>query len=79
MENYNNMTLLTIRARKAELQKDIDKSSDAIKQQWKNLFHSKQLPAYSPTQRFLSIASSSAGIIDGALFGWKIYRKFKRK
>lgn len=25
-----------------------------------------------------SLLSSSVGIIDGALFAWKIYRKFKR-
>ena len=25
-----------------------------------------------------SVLSSSVGIIDGALFAWKIYRKFKR-
>lgn len=79
MENDGYTSLLAIRARKAELQKDIDKRGDAIRVKWNNIFHTKEVPSYSPTKRFLSIASSSAGIIDGALFGWKIYRKFKRK
>lgn len=75
-QQYN--SLLEIRARKAELKSQIDVSGEEIRGIWNGMFHQPSLSTLSPTQRFLSIVSSSAGIIDGALFGWKLYRKFKK-
>ena len=73
-------SLLAIRARKAQLNKDIQRSEQEIKATWNSIFHPKKDPVpNTPTQRFLSLASSSVGLIDGALLGWKLYKKFIQK
>ena len=73
-------SLLAIRARKMQLNKEIQRSEQEIKTTWNTLFHPKKDPVpNTPTQRFLSLASSSVGLIDGALLGWKLYKKFIQK
>ena len=73
-------SLLAIRARKMQLNKEIHRSEQEIKTTWNTLFHPKKDPTpNTPTQRFLSLASSSVGLIDGALLGWKLYKKFIQK
>ena len=73
-------SLLAIRARKMQLNKEIQRSEQEIKTTWNTLFHPKKNPTpNTPTQRFLSLASSSVGLIDGALLGWKLYKKFIHK
>ena len=73
-------SLLAIHARKMQLNKEIQRSEQEIKTTWNTLFHPKKDPTpNTPTQRFLSLASSSVGLIDGALLGWKLYKKFIQK
>ena len=73
-------SLLAIRARKMQLNKEIQRSEQEIKATWNSIFHPKKDPTpNTPTQRFLSLASSSVGLIDGALLGWKLYKKFIQK
>ena len=73
-------SLLAIRARKMQLNKEIQRSEQKIKTTWDSIFHPKKDPIpNTPTQRFLSLASSSVGLIDGALLGWKLYKKFIQK
>ena len=73
-------SLLAIHARKIQLNKEIQRSEQEIKTTWDSIFHPKKDPVpNSPTQRFLSLASSSVGLIDGALLGWKLYKKFIQK
>lgn len=73
-------SLLAIRARKAQLRKQIATSEEEIRTTWNSIFHKKKAPTpKTPTQRLLSMASSSMGIIDGALLGWKLYKRFSRK
>ena len=73
-------SLLAIHARKMQLNKEIQRSEQEIKTTWDSIFHPKKDPVpNSPTQRFLSLASSSVGLIDGALLGWKLYKKFIQK
>lgn len=73
-------SLLAIRARKMQLNKEIQRSEQEIKTTWDSIFHPKKDPVpNTPTQRFLSLASSSVGLIDGALLGWKLYKRFIQK
>ena len=73
-------SLLAIRARKMQLNKDIQHSEQEIKATWNSIFHPKKAPTpKTPTQRFVALASSSMGLIDGALLGWKLYKKFIQK
>lgn len=76
-QQYN--SLLAIEQKKQELQKQIIESEKAIGIKWNNLFHKKEPVPTSPTQKFISMASNGAGIIDGLILGWKLYNKFKKK
>jgi hypothetical protein len=50
-------SLLAIRARKMQLNKEIQRSEQEIKTTWNTLFHPKKDPTpNTPTQRFLSLA-----------------------
>lgn len=69
-------------ATKETCSKDIQDKEKRISLLWDELFHPKEEQATlipSPTQRAMKIMSSSANIIDGAILGWKLYRKFKKK
>ena len=73
-------SLLAIHARKMQLNKEIQRSEQKIETTWDSIFHPKADPVpNTPAQRFLSLASSSVGLIDGALLGWKLYKKFIHK
>ena len=79
-EPLKHQSLLAIRARKAQLSKDIQHSEQEIKATWNSIFHPKKLPTpKTPAQRLVALASSSVGLIDGALLGWKLYKKFIQK
>lgn len=76
-QQYN--SLLALRARKMELQKQLEDQEQNISSLWHDLFHNEesQLPK-TPTQRIMSLASTGMGVIDGAILGWKLYKKFKK-
>ena len=51
-------SLLAIRARKAQLNKDIQRSEQEIKATWNSIFHPKKAPTpKTPTQRLVALAS----------------------
>ena len=66
-----------IAARREVLLKGMNKDQKEIGLLWNAMFK----PEKKTRQKgfpLSSVLSSSVGIIDGALFAWKIYRKFKR-
>lgn len=69
-----------IRMRKAALQKEIEADSAKIDEKWHSLFKKPEALSKSatPSQRISGIISSGAGVLDGILLVWKLYRKFKR-
>ena len=69
-----------IRLRKAALQKEIEADSAKIDEKWHSLFKKPEALSKSatPLQRISGIISSGAGVLDGILLVWKLYRKFKR-
>ncbi len=69
-----------IRLRKAALQKEIEADSAKIDEKWHSLFKKPEALSKSatPSQRISGIISSVAGVLDGILLVWKLYRKFKR-
>ena len=73
-------SLEELQARKDLLNAEIAKDDEQIKALWNSLFHKPEMmTSSSPAKRIASIVNTSAGIIDGAILGWKLYRKFKRK
>lgn len=83
-ETYTSTTTYTtideIRARKALLLKDIQKDSERMDSQWHSLFHKPAALTKSATasQRITSLVNAGAGMLDGILLAWKLYRKFKK-
>ena len=69
-----------VRLRKAALQKEIEADSAKIDEKWHSLFKKPEALSKSatPSQRISGIISSGAGVLDGILLVWKLYRKFKR-
>lgn len=69
-----------IKLRKAALQKEIEADSAKIDEKWHSLFKKPEALSKSatPSQRISGIISSGAGVLDGILLVWKLYRKFKR-
>ena len=62
-----------------ELQKQLNEQENKIHRLWHGLFHEEKsnLPK-TPTQRIMAMATTGMGIIDGAILGWKLYRKFRK-
>lgn len=64
--------------RKTQLLVDINKDSNRIGKLWGELFHAPKKDA-TPTKRFTGLMNTGAGILDGVILGWKLYRKFGKR
>lgn len=63
---------------KEALRQDIRKQEDVVAELWNDLFHKPEEDlSSSPTRRAMSMVNMGAGVIDGLLLGWKLYRKFQ--
>lgn len=74
-------SLSDLRLRKEEIRKDICADDAKIKTLWNSIFTMPDglSATASPSKRITALLSVSATAFDGALFAWKLYRKFKRK
>lgn len=71
---YN--TLQEIRLRKQVLLSEIKRNNQQISILWKNMFRKPE-----PKKKGLTLASlmtTGAGLADGFMLAWKLYRKFKK-
>lgn len=72
-------TLEQLAERKDALRAELDNSEEALGQIWNEIFRSpSEEELSSPTKRAMAWMTTSAGLIDGALLGWKLYRKFNK-
>ena len=70
-------SLAVLRNHQAELKRQLTESEGKLGVIWNDIFHSPaQRNRNSPTQRALTLITSYAGVIDGAILGWKLYRRF---
>lgn len=70
-------SLAEIRARREFLAKAIHGEEREIKTLWESLFHKPATSAItSPSKKLNFIMSTGAGVLDAAILGWKLYRKF---
>lgn len=68
--------IIEIEAKKEELRKNIALKEEEISKCWDTLFNPPQESKLeTPTQRMMHYAHTAAGIFDGAMLGWKLYRK----
>ena len=75
--NTQYKSLEDISRRKAELLDDIRKDQKEMVSLWNSMFK----PECKTKKKGISLQglmSTGVGVLDGALFAWKIYRKFKR-
>lgn len=73
-ESYN--TLHEIRLRKETILSEIRNDNQQISILWKDLFRKPE-----PKKKGLTLATvmnTGAGLIDGFMLAWKLYRKFKK-
>ena len=71
----NYTTLDDIRQRKDELLGDIRKDDREMRTLWNTLFRKPDmLVSSSPSKRLSSLMSTSVGVLDAAILGWKLYR-----
>lgn len=71
-------SLAQLAAYKNQLKKAIEQDEKEMKNMWNSLFKKPSSTYKSPSQKLSNFLSMSGGIIDGALLGWKLYRKFKK-
>ncbi len=78
MEDRNDYSSLSdIMRRKAQLKDSLTANERRIGSLWKTLFQQDKSKAnQSPSMRLANVISTSAGLLDGALLGWKLYRRF---
>lgn len=66
-----------LKMRQLEMRRLLDMSEGRLSNIWNDIFHDKSSHSLtSPTGKAISFLSNSAGVIDGAILGWKLYRKF---
>ena len=70
-------SLHDISMRKEELLKQIRHDQQQMGGMWNEMFRPGQ-KSRKKGMSLQSIMSTGMGVLDGALFAWKLYRKFKR-
>jgi|WetSurMetagenome_2_1015567.scaffolds.fasta_scaffold18364_6 hypothetical protein len=76
MEEIKFDTINAIHERKEKLLQEIRNNTNRIDENWKSMFYN-EMPK-SKSNRWINIINTSTGILDGALLGWKLYRKFSK-
>lgn len=73
-------SLNDIRTRKEMLRNAISKDDEKIQTLWNELFKPTEIfdKNTPPSKRISRILNTGATVIDGAILGWKLYRKFRR-
>lgn len=75
---YN--SLEAISDRKDVLRTEIRTDEKQMRQLWNQLFAKPEpLSALTPSKRISAMMNTGAGVLDGVILGWKLYRKFKKK
>ena len=66
-----------IRAYKEELLEQIRQDRDVISTKWNDLFHREVPTPQSMAHKIMKMLSMGTGVLDGAMLGWKLYRKYQ--
>lgn len=73
-------TLSDIRLRKAQLQTELTRDTNRARGIWEGIVHPKKTAGKSRGKfSAASLITTGAGVLDGALLAWKLYRKFGGK
>lgn len=66
-----------IRVYKEELRERINQDRDAISAKWNELFQKEEPAPQNKAQKIMKMLSLGTGVLDGAMLGWKLYRKYQ--
>lgn len=66
-----------IRAYKEELLEQIRQDRDVISTKWNDLFHREEPTPQNKAQKIMKMLNMGTGVLDGAMLGWKLYRKYQ--
>ena len=77
-KNIRYNSLHDISLRKEELLKQIRHDQKEMGEMWSSMFKPEQKRGKKKGLSLQTVMSTGVGILDGALFAWKLYRKFKR-
>ena len=79
MGEDNGYYLNDIKLKKELLRNEILKDNQKIEKLWGKLFHKAPLfdKQAKPSKKLGSLLSTGASLLDGAILGWKLYRKFR--
>lgn len=81
MDNFfEYKSLDDIRRRKETLRNEIQEDDKKIKNLWEEISRPSDLfsKSASPSKRITGLMSTGAALFDGAMLGWKLYRKFRK-
>ena len=81
MDNFfEYKSLDDIRRRKETLRNEIQEDDKKIKNLWEEMSRPSDLfsKSASPSKRISGLMSTGAALFDGAMLGWKLYRKFRK-
>ncbi|MBP8757809.1 MAG: hypothetical protein KBH27_05200 [Prevotella sp.] len=81
MDNFfEYKSLDDIRRRKETLRNEIQEDDKKIKNLWEEMSRPSDLfsKSASPSKRITGLMSTGAALFDGAMLGWKLYRKFRK-
>jgi len=70
-------SLVELRLRKEQIRNAIHKDNSDIADKWRSLFK-KPEGKKKKSLTVSSLVNTGAGVFDGFLFAWKLYRKFHR-
>lgn len=70
-------SLTDIREYKEELRKQIMQDEESISSKWYDLFHKEEAEPQNKAQKIARMVSLGTGVFDGAMLGWKLYRKYQ--
>lgn len=74
-EKTDYQSLADIRLRKAQLQTSLERDGNRVRRLADGFLHPKK-KQQKQKMTLSSVISASIGVVDGALFAWKVYRKF---
>ena len=57
--------------------KQIDKDEETRASKWNDLFHKEEEEPRNRAQKLARMVSLGTGVFDGALLGWKLYRRYQ--
>lgn len=68
-------SLEDIATKKERVRKAINKDEERMGEMWNSMFNSKPV---NGSNKWASMLNTGAGVLDGIILGWKLYRQFKK-